>query len=360
MKSDNKVFRGTVRETRVIAAFLGFICAVLIVLVLRELRTIFIPMIFAVLLSIMLRPAIKLLRRIRIPQGLGLAIMMLVVFFVFYLAGLIVYSSSTRFVREFPKYEASMDKTIATTLETLNINIEGIQEYLQNIDWNKTLGKYSLSSTVSSTLGSFLTFLGNVLLIIIFTIFILSGQLKMGDKLKRAFPQPRAAEIIGIIKTIEQRVQIYLINKLLISLATAIVGMGFIILFKVDFPIFSAVIIFALNFIPNIGSVIATIFPILICFLEYGYTLRVPGLAVCLIAAQMVFGNAIEPLVLGKGLNLSPLVVILSLIFWGWVWGIIGMVLAVPLTSTLVIIFEHIDPLRPIAVLVGGEGFDKK
>ena len=348
------------QETRVIAAFLGFISAALLVVILQQLSTIFIPLSFAVLLSIMLRPALRQMRKLRIPQGLGLALMMAVIFFVFYLTGLVVYSSGASFAREFPKYEASLERTLQTTLETIELPADQLRNYFLNLDWNKTLEKFSITSAVSTTLGSFLAFMGNVLLILLFTVFMLSGQLRMGKKIGRAFIPSRAEKIIEVLTTIEQRVQTYLLTKLLISIGTALVSVGFIILFSVDFPVIAGVIIFALNFIPNIGSVIATIFPILVCFLEYGYSWRVPGMAACLIATQMVFGNVLEPLVMGRGLNLSPLVVILSLIFWGWVWGIIGMVLAVPLTSTMVIIFEHIEPLRPVAVLMSGGGLGKR
>jgi predicted PurR-regulated permease PerM len=143
--------------------------------------------------------------------------------------------------------------------------------------------------------------------------------------------------------------------KTIISLGTALVGMGILVLFGVDFVIICGLFIFLLNFIPNIGSVIASLFPLLLCFLEFGLSWKLPLLAACMVGLQMLFGNVLEPMLMGKGLNLSPLVVLLSLIFWGWVWGIIGMVLAVPLTATLKIIFEEIDTLRPIAILMSQE-----
>ena len=342
------------KENRIIAALLGFVCVVVMVIALKALKTIFIPMIFAVLLSIVLSPVIRFLRRFKVPTGVSLTIVALGVFLIFYLLGLVVYAGAASFTQEFPKYEASLRNTLETTLERINLPMEQFQEYFKNMNWQENLKKISIGSTISSTLGSFATFLGYVILVLILTLFILAGQMNIGEKVWRAYKTEKAKIISEVLGDIQVSVQTYLITKLFISTMTAVVGVIFIVIFGVDFAIIAGVLLFVFNFIPNIGSILATIFPILICFVEYGYSWKVPGLAACLIATQMTFGNVIEPLLMGRGLNLSPLVVIISLIFWGWVWGIVGMVLAVPLTATLVIICEHIDPLRPIAILMSG------
>ena len=343
------------KDNRLIASFLGFICAVVLVLALKELKTIFIPLIFAVLLSIILSPAIKFLTRFRIPRVVSVIIVVLALFFALYLLGMVIYASFANFIQEAPKYEQSLRTTLETTLKGVNLQMEQFQDYISKMDWEESLQKLSIGSTVSSTVGSFLTFIGYVVLVLIFIIFMLSGQFNIGQKLKLAFETHRAKVISDVIEGIQSRVRTYLVAKILISAMTAFLGVIIIILFGVDFVVVAGVLLFILNFIPNIGSIIASLFPVLICFVQYGYSWKVPGLLVCLIAVQMTFGNVVEPLMLGRGLNLSPIVVILSLVFWGWVWGLVGMVLAVPLTSTMVIIFENIDTLRPIAVMMSGK-----
>ena len=343
-------------ESKIIVALLGVIVAVLLVIVLQTLKTIFIPLIFAVLLSIMLRPAIKFLQKYKIPTGISLTVVMLAVFALLYLFGSIIYAGGAAFKEDFPKYETTLRTTLETTLDKINIQQEEFQQYFYSIDWKKHLDKFSIGSTVSSTLGSFFTFLGYTLLILVFTIFLLSGQIHLSDKIRLAYDDYRSSMILAVIRSIQSKVQTYLLTKVFISAATALVGFICVLAFGVDFAIISAVLLFVLNFIPNIGSIAASAFPVVICFVEYGYSWRVPGLAICLIATQMTFGNIIEPMVMGRGLNLQPIVVILSLIFWGWVWGIVGMVLAVPLTSTFLIVCESIKPLRPLAVLMSGSG----
>jgi AI-2 transport protein TqsA len=192
-------------------------------------------------------------------------------------------------------------------------------------------------------------------LVLILMLFILAGWNRLQQRIGRAYSPERSQRIVRIITSVENRTQTYLLAKTALSLGTALVAMVILLLFGVDFVIICSLLIFLLSYIPNFGSIIATIFPLLLCFLEFGLSWRIPLLALCLIGLHMVFGNVLEPMLMGKGLNLSPLVVMLSLIFWGWVWGIVGMVLAVPLTATVKIIFEEIESLRPIAVLMSQE-----
>ncbi len=112
---------------------------------------------------------------------------------------------------------------------------------------------------------------------------------------------------------------------------------------------------FVLNFIPNIGSMIATVCPIIIGLLQYGFGFTVISMAVILLIIQNVIGNIAEPHFLGTRMDLSPVFVLFSLIFWGWIWGIVGMFLAVPISASIKILFSNIEPLKPIAILLGSK-----
>jgi predicted PurR-regulated permease PerM len=284
-----------------------------------------------------------------------LTLLVVVIFLVIELLGTLIYTSAASFIHEFPRYEAKMTALFHDTLKSLSIQQEDVQNYIDRFDWGKAFGQFSVSKFMSGTLGSFVNFIINIILVLIFMMFILAGWTRLHRRIDRAFEPERAQRIAAMIESVEERVQTYLLAKTIISLGTALVGMGILVLFGVDFVIICGLFIFLLNFIPNIGSVIASLFPLLLCFLEFGLSWKLPLLAACMVGLQMLFGNVLEPMLMGKGLNLSPLVVLLSLIFWGWVWGIIGMVLAVPLTATLKIIFEEIDTLRPIAILMSQE-----
>ncbi len=132
-------------------------------------------------------------------------------------------------------------------------------------------------------------------------------------------------------------------------------SMLFLLLFKIDFILMSGILIFVLNYIPNFGSFVASAFPVLICFLQYGFGWRFIGISVILTLTQITFGNILEPSLMGEKLNLSPIVVLISLIFWGWVWGPVGMILAVPITSAINIIIKEINEASIVSAIISDE-----
>ena len=343
------------KPSQTATVFLGIIVAVIAVVALRELRAIFIPLFLAILFSFLFGPWIRKLVQKKIPQWIVLTLLVIVIFSVIQLLGTLIYTSAASFIKEFPRYEDQMTVLFHDALKKLSIQQEEVQNYLDRFDWGKALSQFSLTKVMSTTLGSFMNFIVNIILVLIFMLFILAGWTRLHRRIERAFEPERARQIAQMIDSVEHRVQTYLLAKTVISLGTALVGMVILLLLGVDFVIICGLLIFLLNFIPNIGSVIASLFPILLCFMEFGLSWKIPILAVCMIGLQMSFGNVIEPMLMGRGLNLSPVIVLLSLLFWGWVWGIIGMVLAVPLTATLKIIMEEIDTLRPIAILMSQE-----
>ena len=142
----------------------------------------------------------------------------------------------------------------------------------------------------------------------------------------------------------------------MVSILTGVLSYFALVLLGIDAPIFWAFLIFILNYIPTVGSLIATTFPSIFAMLQFGEIM--PGVWVLIIvgAIQLVVGNYIDPKLTGDSLNVSPLIVILGLAFWGAIWGIIGMFLSVPITVMLIIIFSEIPSTRPIAILLTKDG----
>jgi len=125
---------------------------------------------------------------------------------------------------------------------------------------------------------------------------------------------------------------------------------------RLDLAEFWALLIFALNYIPYIGAWLGVIFPTLLAAAQFGDPGRVFGIAAALAVVQFTTGSVLEPRVMGRGLNLSPVIMLLSLAFWGTVWGVVGMLLAVPLMVVIMIVCAHVDSLRPVAVLLSADG----
>ena len=211
-----------------------------------------------------------------------------------------------------------------------------------------------MTNAVLSSLGSFVTFAGHLLLIFIFMVFLLVGQHQVPDRIRRAFEPEQAQRINDVLERITQQMQAYLGAKALISFVTGVLVHLFLTLFDIDFAILWGVLACMLNFIPSVGSPLAAIPPILIALLKFDSLMPAVWVAVYLVVINVVLGGLIEPRLMGQRLNLSPLLVILSLLFWGWLWGITGMALAVPIMVTIKIICENLPSLYFVSVLMSG------
>ncbi len=330
--------------------FSGFLSAVIFVFILKELKEIFIPFFIALLLYFLFNGVVNRLLYYRIPKTVVLTFLLMFIFILLYFSGLLIYSGISSFVEKFPVYNSRITSIAKDISGSLNLPVKELQDQLNNYDWSSMLGH--ITGVVSSAFGSFAGFIGNLLFIIIFLIFMLGGRNSLILRVENAFSDKRASELISIVKSIENQVQHYLVLKTFVSILTALIS-GVIIYFAgIDFLLFSVLLIFILNFIPNIGSIIATTFPILTGLLKFGFTMKMLVVAAGLMLTQMIIGNVIEPKYAGKNLDISPMVILISLIFWGYVWGITGMMLAVPLTSAIKIIFGHVDFLKPLSKLM--------
>jgi predicted PurR-regulated permease PerM len=183
-------------------------------------------------------------------------------------------------------------------------------------------------------------------------LFILASHGQFRIKIGRAFPPTGSFHLNLIVENIESRVRRYLLTTLLINTAAAVAMTVELYIFGVDLAILWGMLTFLLMFIPSIGSIFAILMPIIMAFFQFD-TLATPIiLSIIVIITQLLIGSYIAPKVMGSSLNLSPLLILISIIFWGWVWGPLGMILAVPITSAITIIFENVLPLQPLALLM--------
>jgi len=169
-----------------------------------------------------------------------------------------------------------------------------------------------------------------------------------------ALSERRAAQMKKIVGSISSEISRYLWVMVIISLTTGVLIWLALSLIGVDFPVTWGALAFFFNFIPTIGSIVASLPPILLALVQF-YPAVWPGVVtlVAITAIQMTIGNFIAPKVLGDRLHLSPVVILISLLFWGWLWGIVGALLAVPIASAIKIACENIEELHPIAIMMG-------
>ena len=224
-------------------------------------------------------------------------------------------------------------------------------------NFSEVLAGLNLGPILSGLTGTLSAMIGNISLVLIYVAFMLTEQGTFKNKIREIFPeQQRQSSIMSILSHAQEDIEKYLWIKTLTSILTSVVSYFVLRLVGVDFAIFWAFTIFMLNYIPTVGSVIATLFPAVLALIQFDtfgpFLIVLFGVG----AIQLVVGNALEPKLMGNSLNVSPLVVMLSLTLWGSIWGIAGALLSVPITVMLLIIFAHFEGTRYIAVLLSGDG----
>jgi len=201
----------------------------------------------------------------------------------------------------------------------------------------------SLGQVLLGTTNAVLSLLSQSALVFIFVLFLLLGGRNDGSRGS------------GVLGEVEDRVQRYLLTKAVISGATGILVGAILGLLGVDLALAFGLFAFLLNFIPSVGSIIATLLPLPIVLLSPETSVTTVILALALPGAvQITLGNVVEPKIMGESLDLHPIAVLLALIFWGMLWGIAGALLACPLTAIMRILFARLEPTYPLAELMAG------
>lgn len=290
------------------------------------------------------RPAVAWLQRRRVPSSLAIVLVVLLVFGVGALFVSLAAQSLGEIRLAFPLYSSrvqSLEAALIAWLQSLNLAVpEAI--HFDFVNAERALEFATTAAREAASLTS------AVVLIMIITVFGMTEANGLPTKLRRAFGD--RANLAGL-RTVTDEMQHYLAIKTVVSLITGVLVAGWTALIGVDFPVFWGILAFLLNYVPNVGSIIAAIPAILVAALDLGLDGAILT-AVGYVAINMVLGNIVEPTWLGRRLGLSPLVVMLSLVFWGWLWGATGVLLAVPLTMSARIMLEKSQNYTWVAVLL--------
>lgn len=257
---------------------------------------------------------------------------------------------TVRQVREAaPDYRDNVLKIVERTSTLTGVEVApAVQDFAAQIDIGSAVGKIA---------GGILSIAGDAGMVTIYVLFLLIEQRFFEAKLHALFSDPqREARMRGIIDDIQTQIRQYLFVKTLVSAATGLASYAILLWVGVDYAAFWAFLIFLLNYIPTIGSLLGVAFPAALALVQFDTFAPFLILVVALGGVQFTIGNIIEPRLLGSSLNLSPLVVILSLSLWGQIWGITGMFLSVPLTVILMIVLSNFHGGRPVAIALSRDG----
>jgi AI-2 transport protein TqsA len=340
------------RDSKIILILLAILTALVLGFVLNLLQAILVPLVVAIFLFQIFTPLMAALRARRVPASLAILIVLIVVSAVLFLSSWILYSTLSSFADSLPRYQqrlsAALDHTSAQVIEAF----PRLREPITRFRWEEALEMSSVTAMVAAGVGSFLVFFSDLVLILLFLVFLLQGSESFPLKLGRALAPRQAERVAEVMRNIEQQVRRYLLTKTLINLGNGLVVTILFAAFGVDFPLLWGFVTFLAHYIPQIGGVLSVGLPTVFLLLQFDSPTWALFVASLNMAVQFVIGNVIEPEVVGERLDLSPMLVLLSLIFWGWLWGPWGMVLAVPITVMVKIVCENVRPLQPLAVLM--------
>ncbi len=276
---------------------------------------------------------------------IGVAVVLVGLFMVMFVLG----NQATHFARAIGTYETQFDNALSRVVALIGNDVAiFIRDNLVNID---------MSLVARSAFGGATSFLNTFLLISLYVAFMMAERTIFRKKIQLAAnDQELGRDLTSMMVAISGSLQSYVGVKSFVSALTALISYTVFRLLELEYAETWAVLTFALNFIPSIGSIVAVIFPALVSLVQFDT--MTPFLVIVLFCGtiQFLIGNVLDPALLGKSLNMSTFMVILALTFWSAVWGLTGAFLSVPLTVCILIVFSHIPALRPIAILMSKDG----
>lgn len=307
-----------------------------------------VPFLLSLFVAIICHPAVNYLEKKRMPKGGAIAFVIFTIFSLFIILGGIIGSAVSDFRDAIPLYEAQLSQEILWLVGWL-------ANYDLIISMDEVRGYFDpakVMNLVTTTLSGFSSVLGNVFLLLLTVVFMLSEGTVFAKKLHIAFDNSVQTDkrLDDFLTMVNQ----YMAIKTVISLVTGCIIGGVLWGLGVQFYVLWALLAFLLNYIPNIGSIIAAVPAVILTFLQLGagYASVVIGLFV---GVNMIMGSVVEPRFMGRRLGLSTLVVFLSLIFWGWLLGMVGMLLSVPLTMIFKIALENSEGGKGFAILLSSD-----
>lgn len=359
---ENRLLRG-------IFYLLTFMCIILTGTMLKVLDSFLKPVVLAVLLAAVFYPFIKRLNsKFKIPWALGILLVYALFTVVFFVLGNILTSSFMSILDSFPKYEERF-RTIYHTMQqgfadnkdsgllTFFFDINQDQTLLENLSSQLNILPLLKNMAVNFT-NFLLSFTKSTFLVILLSVFLILEMKFTKKKIYAAFSNQKSSKIHDIMNRIAKDTTHYISIKFFISLLTGIFVFIFTLLAGIDFPLIWAFLAFVLNFVPTFGSIISWAVTSVFAFVQcYPSPFPVIFITVSILVMNVFLGNVIEPRIEGENLGISPFVILVSLSLWGWLWGFLGLIVAVPLMVIIKIFCENISYLRPLGILLGsGKG----
>jgi len=315
----------------------------------RAASEIIIPFLLAVFIAVIFSPLLFWLKRKGVPGGLAVVGILVVILVVTLSLAVAVGTSLNSFINSLPLYQERLTGLTSGLL----VWLEGMGMELSAQVFQDYINPGKAMSLAANTLRGLSGVLANIFMILLTVVFILLEASALPRKLAAVFGDPD--ESLGRFGGFIESLNRYLAIKTITSLGTGVLVGVWLLILGIDYPLLWGLLAFLLNYVPNIGSIIAAVPACLLALIQLGAGSALLA-ALGYLVVNIVVGSILEPRFMGRGLGLSTLVVFLSLVFWGWVLGPVGMVLSVPLTMIVKIALESGEDTRKIAILLGSGG----
>ncbi len=301
-----------------------------------------IPLVIALFLAVVCFPLVQWLRAHRVPTVLAITLTVLGILVVFTGPGAVVTAAVRQFIDAAPLYQEQLVRVYDGLLGWLRAR--GVETILLR----DMVDPRGIVNFAVGSVSGIVTLLSVGFLIILVTAFMLAYGAALSGP-----PGTSVRHGRGTVVRIVNEVQIYLGVKTVVSAMTGLVAWSFLVILGIDFAMLWGLLTFLLNYVPNIGSVIAAVPPTLLALAQFGLAEAIFVLA-AYVAINQFFGSFLEPYLMGQRLRLAPLAVLVSVVVWGWIWGPVGALLSVPITMVIKIGLENSAEFRWVAQLLEG------
>ncbi len=341
------------RDLKILTACIAVLTVLAVGTVLSAAQNVFLPLMIAWILSYLLTPAVRFVTtRLKIPVELTTIVALAGLLWLATLAGGFLSQRLGGFVDAFPVYFDRLTGIAKDLSDRLGVS----GDFLKSVDWGGQLRSYLFSLS-----GSIVTITSKTVMVIVFLLFILIGSPYAEYKVRKAFPT-NSTQVLNILDSISSQIGRFLSVMTLISAATGLCVWMALSMIGVDFASTWGLLAFVLNYIPTVGSIVASIPPIMVSLVQFYPSTFQPVLTVAaILVIQVTIGNIITPKVMGDNMNLSPVIILVSLLMWGWLWGVAGALLSMPIAGIIKIVCDNVDSLRMLSVLMSaGKSFQKE
>lgn len=329
-----------------------FISCIILGAVLKLTGGVILPFTVAAMLAMIVYPVVKLLTKIKIPKVISITLAALIVVAGMYLIGVALFSAGRQIMSVYPRYESRLLEIYIYVARFFELSYNENLNFIDNL-WGQLGIRTWLRGFALSFSNITINFLKNAFLSVLFMVFLLVEAGSFKTKLEIAFAD-KSSRIMKILNDIVRQVSRYIVAKFFISLSQGVLFIVFLKWIGVEFAVLWGLFQFIMNFIPNIGSIAAGVCVSAFTLIQFWPNpTPVILVIVMVLLVNNVIGNILDPKIVGDRVGISALVILISLVIWGWIWGFTGMILAVPMTVSIRIVCENIPFLEPVSIMLG-------